>query len=254
MFPCYNQWKKKDRQSIIALMKYEAIRTAAWEANRHIVQAGLVLLTWGNAGVRDEDDPVFAIKPSGVQYDELTPESMVIVSLETGDVVDGVYRPSSDTPTYRVLFQRFPGVRAIVHTHSGNAVAFAQARRDIPIYGTTHADHFRSAIPVTAMLSPEEVASEYEAATGNIIANTFSERNIDPLHVPGVLVANHGPFAWGVSAPKAVENAIVLEACAEMALRTETLRPDATPAPKFLTEKHFLRKHGPAAYYGQKGN
>lgn len=233
-------------------VKYEAIRTAAWEANRNVVQAGLVLLTWGNAGVRDEQEPVFAIKPSGVQYDELTPESMVIVSIETGEVVDGDYRPSSDTPTYRVLFERFPAVRAIVHTHSGNAVAFAQAHRDIPIYGTTHADHFRSAIPVTDLLSPAEVAAEYEAATGELIARTFTSRSLDPLDVPGVLVANHGPFAWGSTATGAVENAIVLEACAEMARRTESLRPDVVPAPTFLTEKHFLRKHGPAAYYGQK--
>lgn len=234
-------------------MKYEEIRTAAWQANMRIVEAGLVLLTWGNAGVRHPEEPVFAIKPSGVAYDDLTPETMVIVSIETGEVVDGAYRPSSDTPTYVELFRALRAAGAIVHTHSEYAVACAQAHCDIPILGTTHADHFRDAIPVTRPMTAAEVEGAYEANTGLVILETFRDRGIDPAEVQGVLVANHGPFAWGPTGGAAVENAIVLEAVARMALYSGQLNGGTFPAaaPRHLTEKHFLRKHGPGAYYGQ---
>ncbi len=232
-------------------MTYQAIREAAYRANRQIVDAGLVLLTWGNASVRDAREPVFAIKPSGVDYDDLSPESMVVVDVATGEAVDGSLKPSSDTATHAELYRAFPGVNAVVHTHSTHAVAFAQALQDIPIFGTTHADHFRFAIPVTRPMTGDEVATAYELETGRVIVETFRSRGIDPLQVPGVVVAYHGPFAWGPDARHAVENAIVLDAVARMALDTLALNPAAPEAPRYLTEKHFLRKHGAGAYYGQ---
>ena len=221
-------------------------------ANEAIVQAGLVLLTWGNASVRHPSEPVMAIKPSGVSYESLDAESMVLVSIETGEVVSGSLRPSSDTDTHLEIYRAFPEAHAVVHTHSGKAVAWAQARQDVPIFGTTHADHFRDAIPVTREMRPEEVENRYEHNTGVVIVETFHSRGIDPAAVPGVLVANHGPFAWGITATKAVENAIVLEAVAAMALDTRATTPDIQRAPDYLTEKHWLRKHGTHAYYGQK--
>jgi L-ribulose-5-phosphate 4-epimerase len=212
-------------------------------ANTAIVDAGLVLLTWGNASVRHPSEAVIAIKPSGVSYDSLDAEAMVLVSIETGEVLSGDLRPSSDTDTHLEIYRAFPDAQAVVHTHSSKAVAWAQAQRDIPIFGTTHADHFRDAIPVTRPMKPEEVQDRYEYNTGAVI---------DPAAVPGVLVANHGPFAWGATATKAVENAIVLEAVAAMALESLLLNPDSGRAPEYLTEKHWLRKHGKNAYYGQK--
>ena len=232
-------------------MHYEQLRRDTLEANRAIVDAGLVLLTWGNASVRHPEEPVIAIKPSGVDYAALSPESMVVVSIESGEVVDGELRPSSDTATHLKLYRAFPEALAIVHTHSREAVAWAQARKDIPILGTTHADHFRSHIPVTRMMTESEVADDYEENTGLVIVETFRERGINPAHVPGVLVASHGPFAWGTSAASAVENAIVLEAAAAMARDTFAVNPDTVAAPGYLTEKHWLRKHGSDAYYGQ---
>jgi L-ribulose-5-phosphate 4-epimerase len=229
----------------------ESIKTEALWANRAIVDAGLVLLTWGNASVRHPSEPVMAIKPSGVSYDTLTTDAMVIVSIETGEVIAGPFRPSSDTETHRALYRAFPDTRAVIHTHSAHAVAWAQAHRDIPILGTTHADHFRGPIPVTRQLTAAEVDQAYEGNTGTVIVETFREGNIDPAAVPGVLVASHGPFAWGPNAAAAVENAIVLEAVAGIATETLAVAPANTGAPQYLTEKHWLRKHGSYAYYGQ---
>lgn len=232
-------------------MKYRAIREQCLWLNREIVRAGLVLLTWGNAGVADRAEGVFAIKPSGVDYDDLTSESMVIVSIETGKVVEGSLRPSSDTPTYVELFRAFADVNAIVHTHSHYAVCFAQAHKSVPLLGTTHADFFRGPVPVTRLLNAAEIDAGYEAATGRVIAETLREAGVAPLEVPAVLVAAHGPFAWGNSARHALESAVVLEEVARMALHTRMLNPGVTAAPSALSEKHFTRKHGAGAYYGQ---
>jgi L-ribulose-5-phosphate 4-epimerase len=233
-------------------MTIQQLRTETLAANRAIVDAELVLLTWGNASIRHPTEPVMAIKPSGVAYEELSPEAMVLVSIETGEVVEGTLRPSSDTDTHLEIYRAFPAAQAVVHTHSAKAVAFAQAHRDVPILGTTHADHFRDAIPVTRPMTEEEVGNRYEYNTGVVIVETFRSRGIDPAHVPGVLVANHGPFAWGKSGIDAVHNAIVLEAVAAMALDTAALDGSVPPAPRYLTEKHWQRKHGKDAYYGQK--
>ncbi len=233
-------------------MTREALKDSTIRANRAIVDAGLVLLTWGNASVRHPSEPIMAIKPSGVPYDDLDANSMVLVSIEDGSVIVGDLRPSSDTATHLSLYRAFPETRAIVHTHSPKAVAWSQAGRDIPILGTTHADHFRSDIPVTRSMSQAEVSADYEENTGAVIVETFRDRGINPAHVPAVLVAHHGPFAWGGSAESAVENAIVLEAIAAMAMETESLKRDVPRAPRYLMEKHWLRKHGADAYYGQK--
>jgi L-ribulose-5-phosphate 4-epimerase len=229
-------------------MDHRDIREACCEANRRLPATGLVDLTFGNVSVIDRSAGVFAIKPSGVDYADLSPGQMVIVDLE-GSVVDGNLRPSSDTPTHRHLFLSFPGIGSVVHTHSRNAVAFAQALLPVPCLGTTHADHFRGEVPVTRHMTPAEINGDYEWETGKVIAEAFSGR--DPLEVPAVLVAGHGPFAWGPTAPKAVEYALALEICAEMALKTLSLNPAAGKLPEALSEKHFLRKHGRNAYYGQ---
>jgi L-ribulose-5-phosphate 4-epimerase len=230
---------------------YREIREAAYEANVRIVQAGLVLLTWGNASAADRESGVYAIKPSGVPYAELGPESMVVVSIEDGSVVDGNLRPSSDRETHTEIYRGFEGVGGIVHTHSHFAVCFAHALREIPCYGTTHADHFADAIPVTRQLTAAEVAGDYERETGRVIVERFHDGGLDPMAIPGVLIAHHGPFAWGESAEKATENAIVLEEVARMGLHTESLSAAVQPAPRRLVEKHFYRKHGTDAYYGQ---
>jgi L-ribulose-5-phosphate 4-epimerase len=222
-----------------------------FDANREIVRAGLVALTFGNASGVDRSAGVIAIKPSGVPYEELGPESMVAVDLETGEVVDGAQRPSSDTATHLVLYRRFEDVGGIVHTHSPLATAWAQARRELPCFGTTHADHFRGPVPVTRALTNDEIEGDYEARTGDVIVETFERLGLDPLEMPAVLVASHAPFAWGRGPAEAVENAVALEAVAGLALQTLSLRPDAEPIPQELLERHFLRKHGPAAYYGQ---
>jgi len=232
-------------------MTHQKIRQEAYAANIAIVDAGLVVLTWGNVSVIDRNRGVLAIKPSGVSYGELSPETMVIVAMDTGAVVDGDHRPSSDTPTHLELYRAFPDIGAVVHTHSRYAVAFAQARTPVQCQGTTHADNFRYDIPVTRPMTESEVSADYEAATGQVIAETFRESQLDPGEIPGVLVANHGPFAWGDSATKAVENAIVLEEVSRMGLYTLMISPDSGPAPRYLIDKHYLRKHGPAAYYGQ---
>ena len=232
-------------------MAYEALRQAVWQANLDIVAAGLVVLTWGNASGVDRAAGVMAIKPSGVAYDRLTPGDIVLLSLETGEPIQRGLKPSSDTPTHRYLYQQFEALGGIVHTHSHHAVSWAQAEREIPCLGTTHADHFYGPVPVTRRMREDEVREAYEHNTGVVIAERFREGGIDPAQVPGVLVAGHGPFAWGPTPGEAVENAIVLESVAQMALHTYLLNPTVHPIGQGLLDKHFLRKHGPAAYYGQ---
>lgn len=230
-------------------MKFEKIRNEACDANKMLAGTGLIAMTFGNVGVFDKNEGVFAIKPSGVEYSMLTPESMVVVDLD-GNVVDGTFRPSSDTPSYAVLFKNF-GVNAVVHTHSKVAVSFAQAGMSIPSFGTTHADHFYGDVPVTRKLTKEEISGEYEAQTGNVIVEKFRESAIEPMNMPAVLVHSHGPFTWGDSGKKAVMNAMALELCAEMALNTLILNPKNPKMQQELLDKHFLRKHGANSYYGQ---
>lgn len=232
-------------------MNYRAIREACCEANRDLPKVGLVDLTFGNVSVLDAAAGIFAIKPSGVPYADLRPEQMVLLDLD-GKRVEGDLRPSSDTPTHRCLFRAFgdAGVHSVVHTHSRTAVSFAQAGRAIPCLGTTHSDYFHGPVPVTRALTHGEVEGDYEWATGEVIVETFS--SIDPASIPAVLVRHHGPFTWGPTAAKAVENAQALEIVAEMAWKALTLEAAAEAAPDYLRDKHFLRKHGPGAYYGQK--
>jgi L-ribulose-5-phosphate 4-epimerase len=210
--------------------------------------SGLVDLTFGNVSILDRDAGVFAIKPSGVAYDRLAPTDMVILDLD-GRLVEGDLRPSSDAPTHRKLFTAFPEIRAVVHTHSRHAVAFAQAGRELPLLGTTHADYFHGNVPVTRALTDDEIRGDYEWNTGEVIVETFAA--LDPLAIPAVLVRNHGPFAWGLSGEKAVETALALEIVAEMALHALALNPTAQPPSSTLIDKHFFRKHGAEAYYGQ---
>ncbi|MBB5353640.1 L-ribulose-5-phosphate 4-epimerase [Haloferula luteola] len=230
-------------------MSYDALREECLAANLQLPGTGLVDLTFGNVSVADPEARVFAIKPSGVDYKVLKASDMVILDFD-GKVVEGDLRPSSDTPTHRCLYLHFEGIRSVVHTHSRNAVAFAQAGVDLPCLGTTHCDYFHGAVPVTRDMTPEEVGGEYEWETGKVIVERFAELN--PVDVPAVLVRNHGPFAWGPTGAKAVENALALEIVADMAIKTRSIRSDAPPAPDYLLNKHFFRKHGPGAYYGQK--
>ena len=233
-------------------MSFEELKDRVYRANLALVEAGLVVLTWGNASGVDRQAAVMAIKPSGIPYNILKPHDIVVLSLESGQVVDGKHRPSSDTPTHLHLYRSFQSIGGVVHTHSLAATSFAQARRDIPCFGTTHADNFHGSIPVTAEMTPEEIRTDYELNTGKVIVDCFTRRNINPDNVPGVLVASHAPFAWGATLEKAVENAIVLEFSAQMALNSLALTPTLGPISQSLLDKHFLRKHGPAAYYGQK--
>src|SRR5262249_19359304 len=231
---------------------YGELREQVYEANREIVLAGLVVLTFGNASAADRAAGVMAIKPSGVPYEVLGPGGIVVVDLETGTVVEGEYRPSSDTPTHLVLYRSFERVGGIVHTHSPFATAWAQACREIPCLGTTHADHFSGAVPVTRPLNRAEIEGDYERLTGEVIVETLAERGLDALATPAVLVSSHRPSAGGADGTEAVENAIALEAVAAAALRTELLRPGVEPIGDDLLRRHFLRKHGATAYYGQK--
>ncbi len=232
-------------------MQHAELRERVLEANRALVRAGLVVLTFGNASAVDRDAMVVAIKPSGVPSDRLTTAAIPVVDVESGAVVDGRTRPSSDTPTHLVLYRAWPDVGGIVHTHSSFATAWAQAGEEIPCYGTTHADHFDGAVPVTRALGAAEIESEYERATGEVIVETFVRLELEPLGRPAVLVTSHGPFAWGASVEEAVENAIALEEVAAGALRTRQLRADVAPIANDLRRRHFRRKHGPEAYYGQ---
>jgi len=227
----------------------ENVKKETLRANLELVKRGLVLFTWGNVSILDEDGFV-VIKPSGVAYENMTENDMVVVDLN-GRVVEGRYKPSSDTPTHIELYKAFPGVHSVVHTHSKWATIWAQAKSGIPALGTTHADNFYGEIPCTRALTDEEIQGEYEKNTGLVIVETFRRKEIDPLEVGAVLVANHGPFAWGATSGKAVENAAVMEYVAEMAYITTRLNPKAA-MPKMLLQKHFLRKHGDSAYYGQK--
>lgn len=234
-------------------MDREELRARAVAANIALERARLIVLSWGNASIVDRDAGLFGIKPSGVPYADLQPSDIVLVSLEDGRVVEGSLRPSSDTPTHLVLYQRFPTIGGIVHTHSPEATAWAQARRPIPCLGTTHADVFDGPVPVTRPLTAEEIARDYEGETGSVIVEWLEAERIDPLHVPGALVAGHGPFTWGSTVEDAVRTAIALEAIAAMARFTLQIEPGARPVEPALREKHFLRKHGPRAYYGQPG-
>lgn len=227
---------------------HDALREEAFLANLEIRRLALAILSWGNASAFDPALGVFAIKPSGIGYGELAPEDMVVVDL-AGKVVEGSRRPSTDTRTHLVLYRSFAGIRGVCHSHSPHAVAWAQARRGIPCLGTTHADLAAGEIPCTPMIGPAAVADDYEAGTGELIVETF--RGKKPLEVPMVLVAGHGPFAWGTSALEAVRNAAALEEVARMAMLTYTLDPRALPLPEHVLLKHYGRKHGPGAYYGQ---
>lgn len=235
-------------------MGYEELRERAWLANRALASAGLVVLTFGNASALDAGAGLLAIKPSGVPSDRLTPDDIVVLALEDGRVVAGQpRRPSSDTPTHRVLYRAFPGVGGVVHTHSPEATAWAQAGRAIPNLGTSHADHFRGDVPVTRQMTAREIAGDYEAATGDVIVERFRRGGLDPLEIPAVLVASHGPFTWGPDPESAVENAIALEHVAGIARRTLLISPGARRVGRALRERHHTRKHGPSAYYGQVG-
>ncbi|MFY0577155.1 L-ribulose-5-phosphate 4-epimerase AraD [Cystobacter fuscus] len=229
--------------------KYHALKERAWAANMEIPRRGLAIYTFGNVSALDARAGVFAIKPSGVPYDQLQVEHMVVVDLE-GRIVDGTLRPSSDTRTHLVLYRNLKGVGGIVHTHSTYATGWAQAHLPIPIYGTTHADHLAEDVPCTEVMSAEAVERDYEMETGQQILECFRHR--DPLHTPMVLVAGHAPFAWGETPEKAVYNAAVLEELAKMAFITRGIHPEAARLPDRLIRKHFERKHGPSAYYGQK--
>ncbi len=225
------------------------LKSDVFRRNLELVEHGLVVLTWGNVSGIDREAGLVAIKPSGVPYASMTAEDIVVVDLE-GKIVEGRLNPSSDLPTHLALYRAFPSVGGIVHTHSPKAVAWAQARRGIPAFGTTHADHFHGAVPCTRELTPAEVAEDYELNTGRVIEERFHD--LDAEAFPGVLVAGHGPFTWGPTPRKAVENAVALEQIAAMALDTLRLDPDAEPAPSYVLDKHYFRKHGPGAYYGQK--
>ena len=230
---------------------YKNIREEAYEANLEIKRQNLAIYTWGNVSAFDPDRGVFAIKPSGVEYDKLTSDSMVVIDLD-GNTVEGKLKPSSDTKTHQVLYREFSGVRGITHTHSTYAVAWAQAKRAVPVFGTTHADHGTEEIPCTEFMSPEAVKRDYELETGNLIVETFRKKNLNPEHINMVLVAGHGPFTWGNSASQSVYNGAVLEEVCKMAAITLSLAPQTKPLPEHVIRKHWERKHGPGAYYGQK--
>ena len=227
----------------------EELKEKVFRANLDLVKHGLVIFTWGNVSAIDRATGRVVIKPSGVEYDHMTPKDMVVVSLATGETLEGKWKPSSDTATHLALYNAFPGLGGIVHTHSRWATTFAQAGRGIPAYGTTHGDYFYGEIPCTRKMTPEEIAGAYELETGNVIIETF--RGKSPEDIPAVLVHSHGPFAWGTDPHNAVHNAVVLEELAFMAFHTEALTPTIGPMQQELLDKHYLRKHGKNAYYGQ---
>lgn len=230
--------------------KYEHIQRSAYEANMQLPKLGLVLFTFGNVSAVDRKQGVFAIKPSGVPYDDLSPEKMVVVDFE-GKTVSGSLRPSSDTKTHAVLYKHWPSIGGIVHTHSTYATAWAQAQRDIPIFGTTHADHNTVDIPCAPPMSDEMIQGDYEYETGFQIINCLKERKLSYEEIEMILVGNHAPFSWGKTAEKAVYNSAVLESIAQMAFLTEQINPGAPSLKQALIRKHFERKHGPDSYYGQ---
>ncbi len=230
----------------------EQLKKDVCKANLDLVAEGLVIQTWGNVSGIDRERGLVVIKPSGVSYDGMKPEHQVVVSLETGEVVEGKLKPSSDTATHLVLYRAFPQIGGIVHTHSLYATAWAQARKGIPSYGTTQADYWYGDVPCTRLLTPKEIMTDYEANTGLVMVETFKKQKLDPMQHPAVLVASHGPFTWGKDAHDAVHNAVVLEFIARLARETLRINPKARPMQSVLLDKHFLRKHGPGAYYGQR--
>ncbi len=225
------------------------LREEVLEANLELVRHGLVLYTFGNASGISRKDGLVLIKPSGVPYEKMKPEHLVVTDLQ-GKIVQGDLRPSSDLPTHLILYQAFENIGGVTHTHSPYATAWAQARRPIPCFGTTHADYFHGPVPVTAVMKDEEIAGEYERNTGEVIVEALA--GTDPTSIPGILVANHGPFAWGPNASAAAHNAVILEAIARTAYFTVSLNPESEPIGSVLHDKHYLRKHGADAYYGQK--
>ncbi len=228
----------------------EQLKKEVYEANMELPKRGLVTYTWGNVSGIDRESGLFVIKPSGVDYEKLSPEDMVVLDLE-GNVVEGKYRPSSDTATHLELYKKYPEIGGVVHTHSPWATSWAQAAREIPCYGTTHADYFYGNIPCARNLTKEEIDAGYEKNTGTVIIETFENAGINPMYTPGVLCANHGPFTWGKDAHEAVHNSVVLEEVAKMAARAEQIDPRLKEAPQEMQDKHFFRKHGANAYYGQ---
>ncbi|MGB7769561.1 MAG: L-ribulose-5-phosphate 4-epimerase [Verrucomicrobiia bacterium] len=228
----------------------EQLKAAVCEANMELARKWLVIQTWGNASGIDRERGLMVIKPSGVSYDRMKPGQLAVVSLKTGKMVEGKLKPSSDTPTHLVLYRAFPQIGGIVHTHSLYATAWAQAGRGIPAYGTTQADYWQGAVPCTRLLTAQEIKTEYEANTGRVIVETF--KKLGPLQHPAVLVASHGPFTWGGDVEDAVHNAVVLEFVARLASETLRINPKLKPIQSVLLDKHFLRKHGSKAYYGQK--
>ena len=231
----------------------EQLKKEVYEANMLLPRYELVTFTWGNVSAMDRESGLFVIKPSGVPYEELRPEDMVVVDL-AGNKVEGACNPSSDTPTHAVLYSRFPQIGGIVHTHSTWATSWAQAGRGIPCYGTTHADYIYGEVPCVRNLTKEEIDEAYEKNTGIVIADEFDARELDYLAVPAALCKNHGPFTWGKDAHEAVHNAVVLEETAKMAAYCEMINPRNVPAPQELQDKHYFRKHGANAYYGQTQN
>jgi len=229
----------------------EALKEQVCAANLLLPKYNLVTFTWGNVSAVDRESGLVVIKPSGVEYDGMCPEDMVVVELATGKVVEGKYKPSSDTPTHLELYRKFEGIGGIVHTHSRWATIYAQAQRPIPPLGTTHGDYFYGPVPCTRLMTPKEINGEYELATGQVIIETFDKTGIKPKEIPAVLVASHGPFTWGKDAHEAVHNAVVLEELAFMAWHNQAMAPLTPHMQKALLDKHYLRKHGENAYYGQ---
>ena len=229
----------------------EELKRTVCEANLLLPRHGLVTFTWGNVSGVDREGGLMVIKPSGVEYENMGPEDMVVIRLSDGERVEGRCKPSSDTDTHLALYRAFPGLGGIVHTHSRWATSFAQAGRDVPALGTTQGDYFYGDITCTRRMTPEEIGGQYELETGNVIVETFRTRRIDPDQVPAALVCSHGPFAWGTDPLNAVHNAVVLEEVAFMAFHAMALNPDLPPMQRELLDKHYLRKHGPGAYYGQ---
>lgn len=229
----------------------EQLKERVYTSNLELIARGVVIYTWGNVSEIDRSSGIIAIKPSGVDYDVMTPDDIVLVSLETGELVEGKRKPSSDTPTHLELYRAFPEIGGITHTHSINAVAFAQAGMDIPALGTTHADYFYGDIPCTRALTKDEVESAYEANTGKVVIETIQNCAYPVMSIPGIVVKNHGPFAWGKNAASSVYHAVVMEKVAEMTIKTLQLNPQSEMA-QYVLDKHYMRKHGPNAYYGQK--
>ncbi|HAH18100.1 MAG TPA: L-ribulose-5-phosphate 4-epimerase [Eubacterium sp.] len=228
----------------------EELKEKVLQANLELPKRGLITYTWGNVSGIDREKGLVVIKPSGVSYDGMKASDMVVLDLD-GNRVEGTLNPSSDTPTHLELYKKYPDLGGVVHTHSTSATSWAQAGRDIPLYGTTHADYFFGDIPCARSLTKEEIEGEYERNTGLVIIETLEERNVNPVYTPGILVKNHGVFTWGKDADEAVHNAVVLEEVAKMATFTEMINKDADKAPDYLRDKHFYRKHGENAYYGQ---